>query len=376
MPQITLGLEEELQVVDARTLSLCSHDLEVGKARFPDQPAGCGTTSGEAHRFILEVQTPACKHPDEIARNLQGLRQIAAVRAADQGQLVFAASLHPFADWRALQRRENSETDPHYAHLFEQYQDVARQLLSCGTHIHLGVEDPVLRLHVLNGMREVLPQLLALSASSPFFDGRDTGLESWRHSLLDIFPRMGITDPWQSVEGYWEHVHRLKSTGCLGTGVNLWGDIRLHHVYPTVEIRILDSMPRLSRTWLVTTLLQLHAQFLCAQAEAGKTKPYQGRELVIENKWRARRDGLDAKLVDWDRDEERPVASALTQWVEELTPYAKAAGLQSRLRAALEAALAEGTSAREQRTVYAITGDPAAVVLHLVNQTARVGSVL
>ena len=218
--------------------------------------------------------------------------------------------------------------------------------------MHLGVERSDLRVAVLNGLREVLPWVLALSVSSPFYESRDTGIASWRHAILDRMPRMGICEPLANERAHWDHVSRLRATNCLSPDMNVWGDIRLHHRYPTIEVRILDVMPRLSRNWLVATLLQLEAQKLAEEASAGETLTPLPRELINENKWRVRRKGLEAQIVDWRSDREMPVQDKLLAWLDSLQPYAKAQGLQRRLEGQLLQALSEGDSSTEQRAVY------------------------
>ncbi len=368
MPHITLGLEEELQVVDVHTLALVAHDVAAGQAQFPDAN---GTSCGEAHHCVLEVQTPVCQNPDEVLVSLGQMRGVAMLRAQAQGQRVAAGGAHPFAHWQSLTVRDDRERYPHYARIVDEYQDVVRSMCTCGTHLHIGVDDARLRVHLLNGLRHVMPPVLALSASSPFHEGRDTGLATWRHSLLDRMPRMGTAEPWASEPAYWEHVRKLQATGCIEPGFNLWGDIRLHHRFPTVEVRVLDAMPRLSRNWLVTTLLFLEAHRLVHEAEQGVVPVYLPRELINENKWRVRRYGMNARVVDWSREMELPLEQHLWAWADQLAPYARQHGLDERLRQALAEAMEEGSSSDEQRSVFAKTGQMTAVVAHLVEQTSQ-----
>jgi len=366
MTSFTLGLEEELQVVDGSSFQLSSHDIARGKRLFPDS---FGTTTEEAHQFVLELQSSVCHSSDELIKSLTHLRGLAISRAYEQGQKVASVSLHPTANWQQQRINDNPNTHPHYAQLKFEYQDLLRSLVICGTHVHIGVANPTLRIPVLNGLRELLPEILALSVSSPFYESRDTGLASWRHSILDRMPRMGICEAWPDEATYWGHVQQLRSMHCIPSDFNLWGDIRLHHKYPTIEVRVLDAMPRISRNWLVVSILWLEAMRLARETEAGKQVKPLCREFIDENKWRARRFGLDADLVDWRNVCEIPVSLALRNRIKSLQPLATEFGIWARLEQALEAALIEGTSSAEQQSVYAKTHSFREVMAHLVAQT-------
>jgi carboxylate-amine ligase len=364
---ITLGLEEELQVVGAATLALEPHDIEAGRIAVPDD---AGTSSCEIHHCALEVQTPVCQSVDELLDCLSKLRTMAARRADKQGQLVLAAGLHPFSDWRTQSLRDDPVEYPHYARLLTEYVDVARGAMSFGLHLHFGLPDPTRRIAVMNRLREVLPDILALSASSPFVEGRDTGMQTWRHALLDRYPRMGVPEVWASEDQYFAHVDRLRSLGIIGGDQGLWEDMRLHHRYGTIEVRICDATPSLDRNWLIAALLLCEVDTLDREVAQGRARDCLRPTFVAENRWRARRHGLSATLVDWHRDELVAAPVRFSRWLERLAPSAERLGLMSRLSEHLTSALVNGTSADAQRSAAA-GGDMRQVVQHLVTETSQ-----
>jgi glutamate---cysteine ligase / carboxylate-amine ligase len=362
---ITLGVEEELQVVDAESGDLIAHD----RTEADEVPHSEGSTTHEIHRCTIELQTRICSTPDQIVRSLAALRLAAQQRTEANNAHVLAAGLHPFACWHAQPLYEDAHAHPHYAHLLTEYGDVARGAMSFGLHVHLGLPDPAARMPVMNALRSVLPVLMALSASSPFFEGRDTGLQSWRHSLLGRYPRMGIPDVWHCEKDYLEHVARLQRMGCLQLGRGLWEDVRLHLRYGTLEVRIADAVTSLDRVWLMVALLQAEAHTLLTQWQAGTLPAPWPRSLIEENKWRARRHGLNATWVDWTHDREQSTAQLFEHWAQRLRPASIALGWGHRLERALDQALQEDTSATQQRRFIATGQDLNALVAQLVSET-------
>lgn len=337
---VALGVEEELQVIDRATGALVSHRAGpvAGEAGF------AGGITAELHQCAIETQSPVCATPCEVVRHLALLRGIAAARCQAQDQRIVAAGLHPFSTWCG-QRLNRS---PHYDALVDEYQQVARGALSFGLHIHLGMADDVQRVRVLNGLRPVLPVLLALSASAPFHEGVDTGLASWRHSLLDRYPRMGTPEAWPSPQAYWDHLRRLRQAGRVGPDAGMWEDARLHHRYPTVEVRICDQVPSLDRVWLMVALLQCEAIRLI-EGGPDPDAPQLPSALINENRWLARRYGMSALLVDWEGEATLPVAAWLERWLAAVWPIARRLGIAQRLELGVARAIAEGDFASRQR---------------------------
>lgn len=319
---ITLGAEEELQVVDRQSGELVDHD----KSDDGQEVRQGGTLTGEIHRCVIETQSVVCSDVSSLMQAMAGLRLRAFEQARPQGQTLVAAGVHPFSSWQHQRLYDCPTQHPHYAHLLHEYQDVARGALSFGLHLHLGLNDSPFKMHVMNGLREVLPEVLALSASAPFFEGRDTGLCSWRHSLLGRYPRMGIPEVWRTEDDYWDHLQALRNTRCVEMHHGMWEDMRLHHVYRTIEVRIADSTPCLTRVRLMACLLQAQALMLHWEAEQGVERSFWSKACVEENKWRVRRHGMQAKVIDWNRHLEISMPERLARWVEQLQPALASCG--------------------------------------------------
>jgi len=365
---VSLGVEDELQVVDALTGALAPFDIARAVSALPEGPGGI---TCEIHKCTVELQTPICTSPDAIAASLSSLREFARQQAARDGQSVLAAGLHPFSSWRSQTVYEDAESYPTYAWILNEYGDVARGALSFGLHVHLGLPDAKLRIPVLNGLRSVLPDVLALSASSPFHEGRDTGLASWRHSVLERYPRMGVPDAWPDEKTYFDHIERLRRLGSILPFQGMWDDLRLHHRYGTLEVRICDAVMSLERIWLIVALLQCEATVLAEEAARGNLPEPEPRLWIEENKWRARRHGLNASLVDWRRDEAVSTQARYDRWLTRLFPVAKKLGLWPRLEVAVAAALLKGTEADQQRRWRSEGGSFESVVKSLVAATAE-----
>lgn len=354
-------------MVDATTLDLTNHDVEAGRLAVPDF---AGTSSCEIHQCALEIQTPVCRSLDSLLDSVAKMRRVAAQRAHRDGHEVLSAGLHPFADWRTQQLRSNPETHPHYARLLDEYVDVARGAMSFGLHLHFGLSDPRTRIEVMNRLRERLPCVLALSASAPFAQGRDTGMQSWRHAMLDRYPRMGVPGTWKSEADYLTNLERLRRVGVLTADQGMWEDLRLHHRYSTLEVRICDSTPHLERVWLIAALLLCEVHTLDAEVRAGRDSLLLPAALIEENRWRARRHGTKADFIDWRRDELVSSVEHYARWLDRLTPAAASLGILPALSSRLSQALAAGTSADEQRAIVHADGTLQDVVRHLIDATA------
>lgn len=365
---VTLGLEEELQVVDALTGALTPYNIERAKQALPE---GSGGVASEIHRCTVELQTPICSSPDAILNALSFLRDFARKQTALRGQKVLSAGLHPFSAWQSQSVYEDPQHHPHYAHLLNEYGEIARSAMSFGLHVHLGLPDARLRIPVMNALRSVLPEVLALSVNSPFHEGRDTGLASWRHSLLGRYPRMGIPEIWPDEQAYFGHIERLRRIGSLEPDKGMWDDLRLHHRYGTLEVRICDAIYSLERIWLIVALLQCEVTTLVKEAASGDLPEPEPRSLIEENKWRARRHGMSASLVDWRQDEAVPTPVRYERWLARLLPAAMELGLWPRIELAVAAALSQGTGADQQRSWHENGGSFESLVTTLVDATAE-----
>jgi carboxylate-amine ligase len=365
---ITLGLEDELQVVDAQTYALVPFDIGRIMGTLPE---GSGSFTCEIHKCTIELQTPICESPDAIAESLSFLRSAAREHAARDGQLVLAAGLHPFSPWQSAAVYEDPKRFPIYAYLLDAYGDVARSAVSFGLHVHLGLPDATLRMPVMNALRSRLPDVLALSVNAPFHEGRDTGLASWRHSVLGRYPRMGIPDIWPDEKTYFEHLDRLRRWESIRPIQGMWDDLRLHDIYGTLEVRICDAIHSIERVWLIVALLQCEATILMDEAARGILPEPEPRAWIEENKWRVRRYGLNASLVDWPNEGLVSVATRFDRWLARIAPAAKTLGLWPRIEQALSNALCEGTGADQQRRWHSEGGSFESVVKRLAEATAE-----
>jgi glutamate---cysteine ligase / carboxylate-amine ligase len=358
---ITLGIEEEVQIVDERG-QLVAHELARNLAEHVTPE---GLLDREIHRCVIELKTRICTGVDELLAALGAVRAVARRKAAAQGQRILIAGLHPTACWQRQPLHEGPGY-PHYTRLLAEYQDIARSAFSFGMHLHLGFSADAPRMAIMNRLRHVLPEALALSASSPYFEGRDTGLHSWRHSLLDRYPRMGTPDIWTSERHYQAHVQRLRRTGCIGEDQGLWQDLRLHHRYGTLEVRIMDTHPDLARIGLIATLLKWEAATLEQELLAGRQGLVWERACIEENKWRARRYGLGAQWIEWDRDEVCDTGAHFERWWRRLAPQAASHAERAHWERVLADALAEGTYADALRARVAHDADWAATLQWMV----------
>jgi carboxylate-amine ligase len=222
----------------------------------------------------------------------------------------------------------------------------------------------------MNALRSVLPEVLALSVNSPFHEGRDTGLASWRHSVLGRYPRMGVPEIWPDERTYFDHIELLRRLGSIEPDQGMWDDLRLHHRYGTLEVRICDAVHSLDRVWLIVALLQCEVMTLLAEAAAGTLPPPEPRSWIEENKWRVRRHGLEASLVDWRRNEAVPTAVRYERWLSRILPAAVKLGIWPRIELAMDAALSSGTGADQQRMWWNESRSFESVVNSLVAATA------
>jgi len=335
---ITLGMEEEIQVIDDHG-QLVAHDYSEGLSEYATSE---GLMDKEIHRCVIEVKTRICSGVSELLAALRTLRIQARRKAAAQGQQILIAGIHPTALWQKQPLHDDAD-HPHYSRLIDEYRDVARSAMSFGMHLHLGFAVDAPKMAIMNRLRHVLPEVLALSASSPFFEGRDTGLHSWRHSLLDRYPRMGTPDIWESEHDYWAHVRRLRQVGCLSEDQGLWQDMRLHHRYGTLEVRIMDTHPDLARIGLIATLLKWEAETLVQELSAGRQGPVWSRACIDENKWRARRHGLNTQWIEWDRDQVCSTTTHFERWWSRIAPRAANAAERMYWGRQLADALSQGT---------------------------------
>lgn len=357
----TVGVEEEFQIVDPNTWELRSH---VSELLASSAPAFGDQVKREMHQSIIEVGTKICGSIDELAGEIIRNRRDLADAAERVGLRVAAAGTHPFSSWmdQVLSPGER------YRNIVEELQQLARSLLIFGLHVHVAVPDRSTMIDLMNEARYFLPHLLALSTSSPFWMGRDTGLKSFRTTVFRRFPRTGIPDRFESWSEYEQYVELLVELHCIDDAKKIWWDLRPHPTFGTLEFRICDvpTAPRASiaiaaiAQAIIVKLWRLRSQNL-------GFRRYR-RALIEENKWRAARWGLDGKLIDFGRRQEVPMRELALELLEFIDDVVDDLGSRRELEY-VKKILAEGTSADRQLQVYRETGDLRAVVRSVVDET-------
>ena len=336
----TLGVEEELQLVSVESFDLTSRYAEVfGEAARHDD-----RIKEELLQSTVEVATKPCSTVAEAIAEAAELRRNAQAHAEPEGVCILSAGTHPFARYEHQDVTEKER----YVELFDALQWAVERQLIFGLHVHVGLETSQQAIAVANALRTWLPELLALSANSPFWLGRDSGLSSTRSKVFDAMPRSGLPPAFASFEEFELVVERGVRTGSFDDYTFIWWDLRPHPRLGTIEIRICDAQTRLENVAVLVALVQSLAATLAERFDREGSLHTQPVTLIAENKWRAVRYGLDADLVDLSRDEERPAREALRELAELARPAAGRLGCTEEL-ALLDVVLARGDGAGEQR---------------------------
>jgi carboxylate-amine ligase len=344
-PSFTVGIEEEYLLVDRASRDLVAEAppglLAACEARLEDQ------VSPEFLQCQIEVGTRVCHDLDEARRDLKHLRRTIAAISAEHGLAPIAASTHPFALW-ASQRRTEKER---YQALARDLQGVGRRMLICGMHVHVAVEDPDLRIDLFNQASYFLPHLLALSTSSPYWQGRDTGLKSYRLSIFNSLPRTGLPPTFLSHAEYERTLRVLIDTSIIEDASKIWWDLRPSARFPTLEMRICDVPSRVEDTVTLAALFRCILRFLYRLRRDNQRWRQYDRFLINENRWRAQRYGMAEGLLDFGRGELVPYGDLLEELIAILASDARAFGCLKEVEAA-STILERGTSADRQRDTY------------------------
>ncbi len=344
-PAFTVGIEEEYLIVDRETRDLVERPpAEMWNAL--GEVLGSQVTQ-ELLKAQVEVGTKVCKNISEAREDLAGLRRDLSKVVNEYGAAIIAASTHPFANW---QHQETTE-DPRYMRLAADYQHVARQLVICGMHVHVGIEDPHVRLDLMNQVRYMLPHLLALSASSPFWDGVNTGLLAYRLVIFQNLPRTGIAPEFVSWGEYQRYIEILVEAGLIEDASKIWWDIRPSNKYPTLEMRVSDVCTRLEDALTIAALYQCLLSFLYRLKRNNQKWRIYAPSIIEENMWRAQRYGSDGTLVDFGKRELVPMSELIEEIIEVIAQDAIELGVRDEVRHARQI-VAEGTSAHRQIATY------------------------
>jgi carboxylate-amine ligase len=345
-PSFTIGIEEEYLLVDKKTRDVASDPPE---ALFKDcQKRIKGIVAHEFLRAQIEINTEVAANITEVHENLASIRAVVAEVADEYGLAPIAASTHPFSRWQ-----EQTHTNKkRYAVIAQDLQAVVRRLMICGMHVHVGIDDDELRIDLLNQVAYFLPHLLAFSTSSPFWQGEDTGLKSYRLSVFDELPRTGLPHFFDSWPEYQRHVDALVGAGLIEDATKLWWDIRPSHRYPTLEMRITDVCTRLDDAISVAALFQCVLRMLYRLKKKNQRWRQYSPMLIEENRWRAQRYGLDEGLVDFGRGEIVPCATLLDEIIELVHEDSEALGCVEEIKH-LRKIMKNGTSGHRQLATYA-----------------------
>ena len=345
IPSFTVGIEEEYLLVDIATRDLDDDPSAGFVAAW--QAEGAGQISHEFLRSQIEVGTRACRTVGEAVADLRRLRRIVAETAARHGLAPVAASTHPFA---RVRRQKRTDKDRYLA-LAEEMQAAARRMLICGMHVHVGIDDNEARIDLMNQLSYFLPHLLALSSSSPFWEGEVTGFKSFRLTVFNALPRSGLPDRYSSWGEYQRHIDTLIRTGLIQDTSKIWWDIRPSWRYPTLETRIMDCCTSLDDSACLAALVQSLLRCLWRMRRRNQQWRHYADLLINENRWRAARYGADAGLLDLGRGELVPFATLLEELIELVRDDAAALGCLAEVEHA-RVILARGTSAHRQLAAY------------------------
>jgi len=371
-PSFTLGIEEEYLLVDRSTMDLVSDPPPTIMKECQSQTQR--QVSPELLRSQIEVGTKVCNTIGEAREDLARLRSIVIEAAGREGMSPIAASTHPYGRW--LEQKHTPVE--RYRDLTMELQAAARRLLICGMHVHVGIEDDELRIDLMNQMRYFVPHLLAMSTSSPFWEGVDTGLKSYRLTIFDALPRTGLPKRFESFAEYQRHVEILVKAGLLEDATKIWWDIRPSARYPTLETRIFDVCTRLEDAIALAALTMCLLRMLYRLRIKNQRWRIYNAMLLNENRWRAMRYGTDDQLLDLARAELVPFPDLLEEILAIVAKDAEALGCQSEVMH-LREIVARGTSAHRQVDVYERAKKAGAghedalrqVVAFLIDETAQ-----
>ena len=360
-PSLTLGIEEEYQVVDPDTGELEPYISEI----LGDDSQELDALRPELHASTVEVATPVCESVSEARSEILRLRRQVSELAADSGLAILAAGSHPISSW------EQQEITPlaRYQGLREEMGEIAQRMLAFGLHVHVGIEDREFLIDAMNVARYFLPHVLCLTTSSPFWSGRDTGFRSYRSVVWENFPRTGIPPYLSSWSDYRDTVETLVDTGCIEDGTKIWWDARPHWNHPTLEFRIGDACTRVDEAICVAAIFQALVFKLWKLRTDNLTFRLYPKSLLNENKWRAVRYGLDGRLIDFGKKAELPAPELVRELVDDfLDDVVDELGVREEVGYA-HRILEEGTSAQRQLATYRETGELTAVVDRLIRET-------
>jgi glutamate---cysteine ligase / carboxylate-amine ligase len=363
-PAFTLGVEEEFQIIDPETRELRSHVQEIldeGKLVLKER------VKPEMHQSVIEIGTGICKNISEVREDVGEMRTEIIRLARKNGLRVASAGTHPFSNWAD----QKIFPDPRYDSVVQEMQELARANLIFGLHVHVGIKDRTLAFQIMNESLYFLPHLLALSTNSPFWLGRNTGLKSFRTKVFDRFPRTSMPEHFETPAEFDEFVRILVNTNCIDNGKKIWWDVRPHPFFETIEFRVCDVPMRLEETVTLAALFQAICVKLYKLRQQNLGFRRYRRALILENKWRASRYGIDGKLIDFGKEIEVPFKELVGEMLEFVDDVVDELGSRREVEA-VNWILTNGTGADRQLRVYEATGgDLKKVVDYICDETGQ-----
>ena len=344
-PAFSIGVEEEYLLVDRETRDLVSDPPSSLMEEFSRELGG--HVSPELMRAQIEAGTTVCSSVKEARQEIIRLRNIIAEVSSHYGYAPLAASSHPFARWIEQKQTEKAR----YSALTNEMQAAARHLLICGMHVHVGIENPELRIDLMNQMSYFLPHLLAFSTSSPFWEGENTGLKSYRLTVFDALPRTGLPEQFASFGEYERHVQILVNAGLVEDASMIWWDLRPSTRFPTLETRIMDVATDVNHAISLVALNICLLRMLCRTRQKNQRWRVYAKMLIDENRWRAMRYSYEEGLIDFAKGQVVPCADLLEELLEFIGEDAEALDCVDEIEA-LRDIIANGTSAHRQLQVY------------------------
>jgi carboxylate-amine ligase len=356
----TIGIEEEYMVLDPVTRELKSHEQKIvqeGEKIIKDK------VKAEMHQAVVEVGTDICQDIDDAYVDVANLRKTISNIAGDLGLWVAASGTHPFSHWE----RQLITDHARYSDIVKELQEAARSNLIFGLHVHVGMENREMAIHIANSARYFLPHIFALSTNSPFWEGRQTGYKSFRTKIFDKFPRTGIPDFFESIEAYDNYIKILVKTNCIDNAKKIWWDLRVHPFFDTVEFRICDVPLTVQETITIAALFQ----GICAKLYKLRTQNLNfiiyPRMLINENKWRASRYGIEGSMIDFGKETEVNTRVLIYELLDFIDDVAGPLGIKNTI-GYVHKILEEGTGADRQLKVFGETQSLPAVVDYIHGQ--------
>ncbi len=360
---LTLGIEEEYQIIDPETRELTSYIsefLDKGAVVFRDQ------VKPEFLQSQVEIGSHVCRNVKEARQEVTRLRSIVSDIAHKNGRKIVAAGTHPFSRWQ-----DQAVTDKdRYKMLEDNFKMLAQRLLIFGMHVHVGIPDPDLRIDIMNQMTYFVPHIFALATSSPFWLGRNTGLKSYRSVIFQDLPRTGLPEYFDSAQSYDSYIDTMMKTKCIDEPTKIWWDIRPHPKFPTLEIRMCDCVTKIDEVIAIAALIQAIVAKLIQLRKNNQTWRIYRQTLIYENKWRAMRDGMDSHLIDFGKQQQVPMRLLIAELLEIIDDVVDKLGSRQEIEY-LRTMVRNGSSADRQLRVYKETDSLEAVVDMLAEETVQ-----